>query len=237
MALDAAVVIPVMQQLSPATATQCESTGGWPVLTVQMQSVELSSQPYPQPKTATLLHLRQVFSSCPTRDLAHAQKCSFRQDMSEYQEWLQSINIGHGHAMSARPTQLHSEIPSQEYLGPEEVGSKLFFNRIALEASCSTRSSRSAQKSRSAPPPLSPIDQAHCGRMEELRRLPSCLVGHPKRTHRRGHCSGRGTGRLFCISSSCLQSRQVVANKRSSGWAVRQRQLENLPAGFPPEWL
>ena len=78
------------------------------------------------------------------------------------QEWLQRMNFGHGHAMHARPMQLPSEIPSQEYLGPEEVGRKLFFNRIAFEASCSTRSSRSAQKSRSAPPPLSPIDQAHC---------------------------------------------------------------------------
>lgn len=63
--------------------------------------------------------------------------------------------------------------------------------------SCSTRSSRSAQKSRSAPPPLSPIDQA-------IQRE---LIGEG------------------------IALDEVVANKRSSGWAVRQRQAQRNDLG------
>ncbi|CAE7176826.1 APT4 [Symbiodinium microadriaticum] len=96
-------------------------------------------------------------------------------DMSEYQEWLQSINIGHGHAMSARPTQLHSEIPSQEYLG------------IML--------------------------------YEEFAQRPEKQIG-PAAIAIQRELIGEG-----------IALDEVVANKRSSGWAVRQRQAQRNDLG------
>ena len=71
---------------------------------------------------------------------------------------------------------------------------------------------------------------------QELKRLTAQLSRRPSRENssERALLWMRHRAALsFCISG-CPQ-RQVVANKRSSGWAVRQRQLENLTSGSPPE--
>ncbi|CAE7546795.1 APT4 [Symbiodinium sp. CCMP2456] len=84
------------------------------------------------------------------------------------QEWLQSINIGHGHAMSARPMQLHSE-------------SILLY--------------------------------------EEFAQRPEKQIG-PAATAIQRELIGEG-----------IALDEVVANKRSSGWAVRQRQAQRNDLG------